>query len=64
MKSGFNYCGREFAMPTKNVLVEDCQLENENFAIGSEMSGGIENVTVRNCNFGYVCKLHYVKLGF
>lgn len=52
LKSGFNYCGREFNMPTKNVLIEDNTFVNENFAIGSELSGGIENVTIRYCIFG------------
>ena len=29
-------------MPTKNVLVENSVFINENFAVGSEMSGGVQ----------------------
>ena len=29
-------------MPTRNVLVEDSVFINENFAVGSEMSGGVQ----------------------
>ena len=42
LKSGFDFCGREFGMPTKNVLVENSVSINENFAIGSEMSGAVQ----------------------
>lgn len=40
-------------MPTEDVLIEDCTVYRGHggFTIGSEMSGGIRNVLVRNCTF-------------
>ena len=37
LKSGIDFCGREFNRPTKNVLIQDSALINENLAIGSEL---------------------------
>ena len=38
---------------TENVLIEDCIVYHAHggFTIGSEMSGGVRNILVRNCSF-------------
>jgi polygalacturonase len=39
--------------PTENVLIEDCIVYHAHggFTIGSEMSGDVRNILVRNCSF-------------
>lgn len=50
IKSGIDYCGREYNKSSENILIEDCVFgSGHGISIGSEMSGGVRNVTVRNC---------------
>lgn len=53
VKSGKDADGRRHGIPAKNLLVEDCTVFHGHggIVIGSEMSGGVENVLVRNCSF-------------
>jgi polygalacturonase len=53
LKSGKDEVGRRIGVPTEDVLVEDCVVYHAHggFTIGSEMSGGVRNVRVRNCTF-------------
>jgi polygalacturonase len=53
LKSGMNQSGRRLGVPTEDVLIEDCTVYEGHggFTIGSEMSGGVRNVLVRNCTF-------------
>ncbi len=53
IKSGKDGEGRRIGMPTEDVLVEDCTVYHAHggFVIGSEMSGGVRNILVRNCTF-------------
>jgi polygalacturonase len=53
LKSGKDEEGRKRAMPTENVIVSNCTVFNGHggFVVGSEMSGGIRNVLVQNCQF-------------
>lgn len=53
LKSGINESGRRLGVPTEDVLIEDCTVYEGHggFTIGSEMSGGVRNVLVRNCTF-------------
>lgn len=53
LKSGKDADGRKRNMPTENVLVENCRVfkGHGGFVVGSEMSGGVRNVSVRNCQF-------------
>ncbi|MGB8225281.1 MAG: glycoside hydrolase family 28 protein [Sedimentisphaerales bacterium] len=53
MKSGRDEYGRKRGAPTENVAIWDCIVYHGHggFVIGSEMSGGIRNVYVRNCDF-------------
>ena len=50
MKSGKDKPGRDRGIPTENVVVDDCVVYHGHggFVCGSEMSGGIKNVEVRD----------------
>jgi hypothetical protein len=49
IKSGLNEFGLNLAIPTENVLIQNITTDGRGgFAIGSEMSGGVRNVTFRN----------------
>lgn len=50
IKSGKNPEGNLIGRPTRNVLIFDCRGRND-IAIGSELSGGVEGVRVRDCCF-------------
>jgi exo-poly-alpha-galacturonosidase len=53
IKSGKNPEGNIVGKPTKNVWITDCNFINgHSLAIGSEMSGGVENVIIRDCKLG------------
>ena len=49
IKSGRDADGRRLGLPSKGIIVEDCTFVSGGaaVAVGSEMSGGIENVFVR-----------------
>jgi len=51
IKSGRNNDGRRLATPSKNILVQNCLMKEGHggVVIGSEISGGISNLHVRNC---------------
>lgn len=53
LKSGKDEEGRRRARPTENVLVDNCIVMRGHggFVVGSEMSGGVRNVSVTNCKF-------------
>ncbi|MGJ7030282.1 glycoside hydrolase family 28 protein [Niabella hirudinis] len=53
MKSGRDADGRQRAMPTKDVIIRNCTVyaSHGGFVVGSEMSGGVNNVYVSNCTF-------------
>jgi polygalacturonase len=53
LKSGKDAAGRRIAVPTENVLIENCVVYHGHggFTIGSEMSGGVRNVRINNCLF-------------
>ncbi|AHF16654.1 glycoside hydrolase family 28 protein [Niabella soli] len=53
MKSGRDADGRKRAMPTKDVIIRGCTVyaAHGGFVVGSEMSGGVNNVYVSNCTF-------------
>ena len=53
LKSGKDEDGRQRGMPTENVIVENCKVfkGHGGFVVGSEMSGGVRNVSVSNCQF-------------
>ncbi|MBN2697199.1 MAG: glycoside hydrolase family 28 protein [Bacteroidales bacterium] len=53
VKSGKNKEGRERGMPTRFVEVDNCIVHHGHggFVVGSEMSGGVSDIWVRNCSF-------------
>jgi unsaturated rhamnogalacturonyl hydrolase len=53
MKSGRDEAGRQRGMPTQNVTIRGCTVYSAHggFVIGSEMSGGVRNIDVKNCSF-------------
>lgn len=53
IKSGKDKDGRLRAIPTENVIVENCKVfqGHGGFVVGSEMSGGAKNISVKNCQF-------------
>lgn len=53
IKSGKNPEGNVVARPTINVSISDCKfIRGFGLAIGSEMSGGVKNVLIRDCEVG------------
>jgi polygalacturonase len=52
VKSGRNQDAWRLNTPSKNIVMRNCTMKNGHqlLAIGSELSGGIENVFVENCN--------------
>lgn len=55
VKSGRDHDGWRVGTPARNIVMRDCRVKNGHqlMAIGSELSGGIENVFVDNCHFEY-----------
>jgi len=53
MKAGRDKEGRDRGIPTENVVIRDCIVYHGHggFTIGSEMSGGVRNIKISNCNF-------------
>jgi polygalacturonase len=53
IKSGKDADGRRRGIPCANVVVDGCTVfaGHGGFVVGSEMSGGVKNIMVRNCQF-------------
>jgi polygalacturonase len=53
LKSGYNQDGWRVGRPTENVIMRNCfsQRGHGGLVIGSEMSGGVRNVFMENCEF-------------
>lgn len=53
IKSGRDEEGRKRGVPTENIIVQNSTVFHGHggFVIGSEMSGGVKNLYIRNCNF-------------
>ena len=53
LKSGKDEDGRRRTRPCENVVVDGCTVfkGHGGFVVGSEMSGGVRNVSVSNCQF-------------
>lgn len=51
LKSGRDFDGRKSNTPIENVIVRNCNMKNGHggVAIGSEISGGVKNIFVENC---------------
>lgn len=55
VKSGKIYMGRKYKKPSENIMIRQCLMENGHGAVtlGSEMAGGIVNLTVEDCIFSH-----------
>ena len=55
VKSGKIYMGRKHKTPSENLHIRQCLMENGHGAvtIGSEMAGGVINLTVEDCLFSH-----------
>lgn len=53
IKSGKNEDGRRRARPCRNLIVDNCIVFHGHggFVVGSEMSGGVQNIKVTDCRF-------------
>lgn len=53
IKSGKDADGRRRARPCRNLIIDNCTVFHGHggFTVGSEMSGGVENIKVSNCRF-------------
>jgi Endopolygalacturonase len=53
VKSGKIYMGKKHKKPSENIHIRQCLMENGHGAvtIGSEMAGGVKNLTVEECLF-------------
>lgn len=54
IKSGRNADGRRLRAPSRNIVIQNCKMKNGHGAVtvGSEISGGVENVFAENCQMG------------
>jgi len=52
IKSGRNADGRRIGVPSENIIIRGCRMKDGHggVVLGSEMSGGIRNVFVDDCN--------------
>ena len=53
IKSGKDADGRRHARKCRNLIIDNCTVYHGHggFVVGSEMSGGVENISVSNCRF-------------
>ena len=53
IKSGRDEDGRKYNVPCENITITNCTMLNGHggVVIGSEMSGGVRNITIANCVF-------------
>lgn len=55
VKSGKIYMGKKHKTPSENIRIRQCLMENGHGAVtlGSEMAGGVINLTVEECRFSH-----------
>lgn len=53
IKSGKSYLGKVLNKPSKNFIIKNCSMKygHGGVVIGSEMSGGVENINIEKCDF-------------
>ena len=53
LKSGRDEAGRKRGVPTANIIIKNTRVYRAHggFVIGSEMSGGVNNIYINNCQF-------------
>lgn len=55
VKAGKIYMGKKFKQPSEDIRIHHCLMENGHGAvtIGSEMAGGVKNLSVEDCVFSH-----------
>lgn len=62
IKSGRDGEGRTVGIPSENVRITDCRFQSGfGVAVGSESSGGVRNVLVRDCEYEHVYSIASIK---
>lgn len=62
IKSGRDEEGRRVGIPSEHISITNCQFKSGfGVAVGSEMSGGVRNVLVRDCSFENVYSVASIK---
>jgi len=63
IKSGRNRDAWRIGRPTENVFVRDCTIVDAHtvLGVGSEISGGVRNVLMKDCTAGSVYRVFYLK---
>lgn len=63
IKAGRNADGRRINRPSRNIIVSNCEMNTRHtaVAIGSEMSGGVENVYIENLTCSLVQRVFRIK---
>jgi polygalacturonase len=57
IKSGRDHDGRNAACPSENIIIRNCHFKGLHAVVlGSEMSAGVQNVWVENCDYAGYCK--------
>ncbi len=57
IKSGRDNDGWRLAQPSRNIIIRNCRFQGLHaLVIGSEMSGGVEDVWVEHCGYAGYCK--------
>ena len=62
IKSGRNQEGWRLKTPSKNIIIRNCTVKNGHqlLALGSELSGGIENVYIHDCKVEKGAKMFHL----
>ncbi|MGN0387053.1 MAG: glycoside hydrolase family 28 protein [Lachnospiraceae bacterium] len=55
VKSGKIYMGRKYKKPSEDICIHNCLMQDGHGAVtvGSEMAGGVKNLTVKDCMFSH-----------
>ena len=55
IKSGKLYIGKKYKRPSENILISNCYMNRGHGAVvlGSEMAGGLRNLTISHCLFNH-----------
>lgn len=59
IKSGLDEAGRKRGLPSQNIVIRHCRLRR--IAIGSEMSGGVRNVLIQDCDVSGMSSCIHIK---
>ena len=63
IKSGRNHDAWRLHAPTENVLIRDCYVKDAHtmLGVGSEISGGVRNVRMKDCRGETSCRVFFLK---